>query len=267
VGEQEWLEQGHGGGEGLQPMIKGSSGGAGERASIRNALRGTDSAAPRRGARRRNKALVGWLLYCCTAAGGTAAAWTVRETLFPALGAPTERSVWKNSNSDTTVTTKPESGSTEADEIKVISADVAGSTVSIAGSPNEGSGAPSTTQAVGGPSNSVDNRGTNGGNAPQTGTTVVDGQSGTPGGPVATPAANPSGPGGPVTSVDNHGNGTNTSTPASVSNPPASVDPPVTAASLPGSVTTDVSGGGSSGGGGGGGGGGSPGGPPTTVAP
>ncbi len=113
MGDQDWLERGHGSGAGLQPMIKGSSGRVGDRVSIRSVLRGAD--APRR-TRRRTKALVGWLLYCCTAVGGTAGAWTVRETLFPSLGAPTTRSVWENPRVDTPVTTEHGSRSTESTE-------------------------------------------------------------------------------------------------------------------------------------------------------
>ena len=62
VDDLEWLEHGHGGGEGLQPMIKGSTARAADRVSIRSVLRGSDGAPPR-ATRRRTKALVGWLLY------------------------------------------------------------------------------------------------------------------------------------------------------------------------------------------------------------
>lgn len=237
VGEQDWLEHGHGGGEGLQPMIKGSAGHAGERVSIRNVLRGTDSMTPRNGSRRRTKALVGWLLYCCTAAGGTAAAWTVRETLFPSLGAPTERSVWDNSSAETTATTEPASASSEAGDTTVIESTVVAATASTPESSIEGQTVPSASLPGGGPNNTFDNHGSDGGNVPETGTTVA-----------GTPSGN--GPGGPVTTVDDHT--TNTSTPASVSNPPASLDPPQTSASTPDPATTDTSAGHQSGKGGGG---------------
>ena len=81
-------------------MIKGSSSRAVDRVSIRSVLRGTDSAEAANCRRRRNKALVGWLLYCATAVGGTAAAFTVRETLFPSLGAPTNKGVVGQSGHD-----------------------------------------------------------------------------------------------------------------------------------------------------------------------
>jgi hypothetical protein len=100
MGEDDWLERGHGGGEGLKPLIKDSSDRAPDRVSIRGVLRGTT---PPPKPRRRTKALVGWLLYCATAVGGTAAAFTVRDTLFPSLGAPTKRGVWATSNVDTTL--------------------------------------------------------------------------------------------------------------------------------------------------------------------
>lgn len=237
VGEQDWLEQGHGGGEGLQPMIKGSAGHAGERVSIRNVLRGTDSIMPRNGSRRRTKALVGWLLYCCTAVGGTAAAFTVRETLFPSLGAPTERSLW-NANAETPTPTEPASASSETPDTTVIETTVVAATVATLESSIEGQTVPSVSLPGGGPNNTVDNHGSDGGNVPETGTTVA-----------GTPSGN--GAGGPVTTVDDHT--TNTSTPASVSNPPASVDQPQTSASTPDPATTDTSAGHQSGKGGGGG--------------
>jgi hypothetical protein len=66
-------------------MIKGSSTRGADRVSVRAVLRGVPAAA-QRPPRRRTKALVGWLIYCGVAIGGTAAAFTVRDTLFPALG-------------------------------------------------------------------------------------------------------------------------------------------------------------------------------------
>src|SRR3954452_14084832 len=89
VGDEDWLERGHGGGESLQPLIKGSSDRATDRVSVRAVLLGASAALYRR-PRRRTKALVGWLLYCATAVGGTAAAFTVRDTLFPSLRARTK---------------------------------------------------------------------------------------------------------------------------------------------------------------------------------
>src|SRR3954453_9294205 len=95
VGNEDWLERGHGGGESLRPLIKSSSDRAADRVSVRAVLRGATAAA-KRPPRRRTKALVGWLLYCATAVGGTAAAFTVRDTLFPSLGAPTQAGTWLN---------------------------------------------------------------------------------------------------------------------------------------------------------------------------
>lgn len=226
MGEQDWLEQGHGSGAGLQPMIKGSIRRTGERASIRSVLRGRDSA-PRR-SHRRTKAMVGWLLYCCTAVGGSAAAWTVRETLFPSLGAPTTRSVWENPRVDTTVTTEPASPSTESSVVLALAADAIVATT-------QSSVEPQTVPSASPPTNSVDNSGS--GKAPTTGTTLADDPS--------------SGPG-PGTTVDDHS--TDTSTPQSSS--PGSVD-----TSTPDPSTSDSSGDSSGKGQGGSGAGG--GGPPS----
>ena len=77
-------------------MIKGSSTRGADRVSVRAVLRGVPAAA-QRPPRRRTKALVGWLIYCGVAVGGTAAAFTVHDALFPALGsAPTPNKVWGN---------------------------------------------------------------------------------------------------------------------------------------------------------------------------
>src|SRR4249920_1226193 len=107
MGEHDWLERGHGGGEGLQPMIKGSAAVVAARASIRSVLRGTDvPMSRRRPTRRRTKALVGWMLYCFTAVGGTAAAFTVRDTLFPSLGdSPSAQPLWGDKPVESTPST------------------------------------------------------------------------------------------------------------------------------------------------------------------
>jgi hypothetical protein len=246
VAEHDWLERGHGGGEGLQPMIKGSARRATERVSIRGVLRGGSPV--RRRSRRRTKALVGWLLYCCTAVGGTAAAFTVRDTLFPSLGAPTTRSLWVSTHPDTTLVTDPSSSSSEkVDTLEVestvattVAASIEDHNASSVSPPGDGSNGANTT-------NSVDDHGSGRGNVPETGTTLAGSPS--------------SGPSGPVTTVDNHGGTSTPSTPSSASTPPASVDPQPTAASVPGSATTDTSAGHQSGKGGGTGGG-SSGGPP-----
>src|SRR3954469_10583543 len=106
VGDEDWLERGHGGGESLRPLIKGSPDRAADRVSVRAVLLGA-SAAAKRPPRRRTKALVGWLLYCSTAVGGTAAAFTVRDTLFPSLGAPTEAAIWVKRPAPPTLTSAP----------------------------------------------------------------------------------------------------------------------------------------------------------------
>ena len=237
VGDQEWLEKGHGGGEGLRSMIKGSTVRAAERVSIRSVLRGSDGAAPR-APRRRTKALVGWLLYCCTAVGGTAAAFTVRDTLFPSLGAPTKAAIWAN-NPDTTLTTEHGASSTEGKESTLEAITVPTTTASTLAASIEAVTVPASSASSEGPGNSVDNRGP-GTDGPATGTTVV--------GPTS------SGPG-PGTTVDDHP--TDTSTPGSVSTP-TSADATPTSASTPAPSSTDAGQSGK----GGGGGGGSPGGPP-----
>ncbi len=198
MGEQDWLEQGHGSGAGLQPMIKGSIRRTGERASIRSVLRGSD--APPRRSRRRTKAMVGWLLYCCTAVGGSAAAWTVRETLFPSLGAPTTRSVWENPRVDTTVTTEQASASTESSvALAALAVDTVATTQATVDAQPVPSASPST--------NAVDNSGS--GKAPTTGTTLAE---------------NPSSGPGPGTTVDDHS--TDTSTPDSPSGADTSTSSP-----------------------------------------
>ena len=217
-------------------MIKGSTARAAERVSIRSVLRGSDSAAPR-ASRRRTKALVGWLLYCCTAVGGTAAAFTVRDTLFPSLGAATKPAIWGNS-SDTTLETEHGSSSTEGKEATLEAITVPATTASSI----EAQTVPASSASSEGPGSSVDNRSP--GDGPATGTTVV--------GPSS------SGPG-PGTTVDDHP--TESSTPGSASTP-TSADATPTSASTPGPSATDP---GHQGGKGGGSGGGSPGGPPSST--
>ncbi|MEO8266738.1 MAG: hypothetical protein ABI706_14645 [Ilumatobacteraceae bacterium] len=240
MGDQDWLDKGHGGGEGLRSMIRGSTEAVAERASIRNVLRGSDAAGPR-ASRRRTKALVGWLLYCFTAVGGTAAAFTVRDTLFPSLGAPTRAAIWANS-SDTTLASEHGSSSTEGKEATLEAITVPATTASTLASSIEAQPVPASSASNEGPDNSVDHRGP-GSDGPATGTTVV--------GPSS------SGPG-PGTTVDDHP--TERSTPGSVSTP-TSADATPTSASTPGPSATDPG----QQSGKGGGGGGSPGGPPPST--
>ena len=220
-------------------MIKGSTATAAERVSIRSVLRGSD-AAGLRASRRRTKALVGWLLYCCTAVGGTAAAFTVRDTLFPSLGAPTKAAIWA-SNIDSTLSTEHGSSSTEGKESTLEALAVPDTTASTLASSIEDQTVPSSSASSDGPVSSVDNRGP-GGDGPSTGTTVV--------GPTA------SGPG-PGTTVDDHP--TESSTPSSASTP-NSADATPTSASTPAPSGTDT--GHQNGKGGGGGSSGGP--PPST---
>ena len=224
-------------------MIKGSTERA-DRVSIRSVLRGPDSAAPR-ASRRRTKALVGWLLYCCTAVGGTAAAFTVRDTLFPSLGgAPAQvAKIWAN-NVDTTAASEGGAPSTHPGESAVEAITVPATTPTTIASSIDDRTDPSASVADQGPGRSAD-KGGSGGTGPQTGTTVA--------GPT------PSGPG-PGTTVDGHP--TDTSTPGSASTPPTSADATSTSASVPDPAATDS--GNQNGKGGGSGGGGGSG---TTVVP
>jgi hypothetical protein len=226
VGE-DWLETGHGGGEDLRPMIKGSSRRAPDRVSIRGVLRGADSSrSPKQ--RKRSKALVGWLLYCATAVGGTAAAFTVRDTLFPQLGAPTRKAVWQSSNVDTTLTT--EQGSSTTHRASTTATDEVTTTVLVttASAPPQLAAEAQTVPSVSnkGPSNSVDNRGPSGGGGgvPATGTTIASDE----------PSQGP-GPG--TTVAEDKEKGTDSSTPTSASTPGSPSTPPssadVTSASPP----------------------------------
>jgi hypothetical protein len=223
VGEQDWLDKGHGGGEGLQPMIKGSPSPAADRVSIRSVLRGPVSGTPR-SPRLRNKALVGWLLYCATAVGGTAAAFTVRDTLFPSLGAPTDNRVWVRPSSDTTLTT--ERGSSSTANVDTTAATVATTTATTPPSV-EAQTVPTVSNPEQGPSDTIDSSGPGSGGATPPVTTVDD---------------QPDGPGPGTTVADRP---TDTSTPGS---PPSSVD------ATPPSAPGDTSPGHQSGKGGGGGG-------------
>lgn len=199
-------------------MIKGTTGGVAERVSIRSVLRGAEVPRKRRRSRRRSKVLVGWLLYCCTAVGGTAAAFTVRDTLFPSLGGPTTRSLWISATPETTSATNGSSTVSDKDGADSVANTVASSADDQTPSTGSLPGDDATT------SSSPDDNGSNKG--PQTGTTV----------------ANPNGNGTTVTTVDDAG-AANSSTPTSASTPSSAPDP--------------ESGKGKGSGGGGGGGGGS----------
>jgi hypothetical protein len=213
VGDQDWLEKGHGAGEGLEPMIKGSSSPAVDRASIRSVLRGTESPRPR-ASRRRNKALVGWLLYCATAVGGTAAAFTVRDTLFPSLGAPPANRVWPNPTTPDSTLATEHGSSTIAQTDTTTATTLVEATVAAAAQQVVAETTPTVASPAQGPGNSIDNKGPGNGAAPSPGTTVAD---------------NPTRGPGPGTTVDDHP--TDTSTPSSASGPPSSAD--ATATSTP----------------------------------
>ncbi len=234
MGENDWLERGHGGGEGLRPLIKGSADGAADRVSIRSVLRGTT---PPRKPRVRTKALIGWLLYCATAVGGTAAAFTVRDTLFPALGAPTERGVWASANVDSTRTIEQASTSTIDTDTAFLEAAVLKAIVEDAPESSINAGTvPETTVADQGPNTSVDNGAPGPHREPGTVVIVDEGPSGGPG---STVDAQP----------------TDTSTPPTVAEPTvpstSTPDPTATTTSMPSSDASGHGGGGDGGSGGG----------------
>jgi hypothetical protein len=217
MGESEWLEQGHGRGECLQPMIEASSRNAADRVSIRHVLRGAETAVPRK-SRRRTKALAGWLIYCCVAVGGTAAAFTVRDTLFPAIGAPTDQPLWvssKPASTDEHASTPTSLNSTTPVEVALRENELGATTVVGTQASVEDQTVPSASTPNEGPNNSVDNHGS-GGVAPATGTTLADDSS--------------KGPGPDITIVDNP---IESSTPPAASTPPASADQTSTSASTP----------------------------------
>ena len=242
VGESDWLERGHGGGDGLRPMIKGSTGRAADRVSIRSVLRGGDLRSPRR-PRRRTKALVGWLVYCCMAVGGTAAAFSLRDTLFPQLGGPT-KALWVSPTPEIPLTTEHgASSSTEANNSAPAATQTAraGATAGASSSIDDQT-VPSASSPDADQGNAIDAQGTGANAGPATGTTV---------------SHDPNG--GHGTFVDE--GPTDTSKPDSSAN----ADPTPTTVSTPGSpasstsTTVDTDGGkgssgGSSGRGGGGGG-------------
>ncbi len=265
VGKRDWLENGHGDGERLQPIIDAS---AADGVSILDVLRRADRFTPRSRSRRATKALVGWVLYCGVAAGGTAAAWTVRATLFPSPGAPTPRSVWENSSSHPTRSTESEVASTATADTSV-DLRVAAAAVNVTVSSINGQTVPTASLPGAGPNNTVDDHGSDQGSVPETGTTLPNTSSGsgpsgsTPSG--STPSGStPSGTGpsstGPsgstpsgstVTTVTTVADQTtNPSTVVSSSTTPDTVDPPQTTDP----VITDTTDGHQSGKGGGGGG-------------
>ncbi len=235
----DWLERGHGGGDGLRPMIKGSTGRADDRVSIRSVLRGGDVRSPRK-PRRRTKALVGWLLYCCTAVGGTAAAFTVRDTLFPQLGGRSN-ALWV-SPAKVPLTTEHGAPSREGDDsmpspiAPVVAAPATTQeTLSVDDQNVPSALSPDADQAT------ADNHGPSANAGPTTGTNVDHDPAGVHG-----------------TIVDENPVGTSNSVPGSST----SVDPTSTAVSSPGSSTSSTttpadatSGKGGSGGGSGTGGG------------
>ena len=249
VGEIDWLERGHGGGDGLRPMIKGPAGRVADRVSIRSVLRGGEVRSPRK-LRRRTKALVGWMVYCCIAVGGTAAAFTVRATLFPQLGGPTQ-ALWVSPTPEVPLTTEHGATSTEGDDttpIAVQAAAVVAAETAGLGSSADTQTVPSASSPDADQGNTNDNRGRGANAGPSTGTSVGEG----PGG-------------GHGTIVDE------TPTIAPSSEPGTSADP-TTTVSTSGPTTTAPDtdggkGGGGGGDGGGSGGGGSDGGSSTTSNP
>ena len=250
VGEIDWLERGHGGGDGLRPMIKGAAGRVADRVSIRSVLRGGDIRTARK-PRRRTKLLVGWLVYCCIAVGGTAAAFTVRATLFPQLGGPTQ-ALWVSPAPAVPLTTEHGATSTEGDTTPLaIQAAVILAAVEPDGpsSSVDAQTVPSASSPDADQGNANDDRGRGANAGPSTGTIVAQG----PGG-------------GHGTIVDE------TPTIAPNSEPGTSGDPTTTVSTTgtsgPTTTVPDVDGGkGKGGGGGGGGGGGSDGGGSSTSAP
>jgi uncharacterized membrane protein YgcG len=242
VGNEDWLERGHGGGESLQPLIKSAPERGADRVSVRGVLGGASTAA-KRPPRRRTKALVGWLLYCATAVGGTAAAFTVRDTLFPSLGAPTKAATWLNRaaaphNTAPTETTPPPGSDAVAGAILVET------NPSVIPPSVEDQTVPSTSDQ--GTSSSTQGRAPTARSGPGTGTTVDD---------------NPSRGPGPGTTVDEDDPAATSPTGTT----PHEDDPVTTVSTTPdpsAPATTDPDhkgkggGGGDSGGGGGSGGGG-----------
>ena len=246
VGEIDWLERGHGGGDGLRPMIKGDAGRAADRVSIRSVLRGDDVRSPRK-PRRRTKILVGWLVYCCIAVGGTVAAFTVRATLFPQLGGPTQ-ALWVSPAPEVQLSTEHGATSTEGDTTPVAiqaAAILAAAEPDGPGSSVDAQTVPSASSPDADQGNANGNRGPSAG--PSTGTGVAQG----PGG-------------GHGTIVDETPTIPSSSEPGTTTDPTTTVS--TTGTSGPTTTVPDV-GGGKGGGGGSGGGGGDGGGSNTSNPP
>jgi hypothetical protein len=189
-------------------------------------------------------------LYCATAVGGTAAAFTVRDTLFPALGAPTKRGVWATSNVDTTVSAQQHGSTTTMSRDVVILEAAMQQEIVESASQSSIDAATVTTAPVAeqAPNSSVDDR--------------VPGSNRGPGGIVAGTDEGPASGPGPGTTIDQHP--TDTSTPPT--NPPTLGEPAPPSTPDPTVTTTTVQGDGGKGkGGGGGGGGGGDGGRTTTL--
>jgi len=224
-------------------MIKGSSTRGADRVSVRAVLRGVP-AAVKRPPRRRTKALVGWLIYCGVAVGGTAAAFTVRDALFPALGsAPTPNKVWGNTiaaDETTEHNSTPVPGTDAFDQVVLAETDPTVTATSI-----DDATVPSVSNE--GPGSSIDSHGP-----------------GTQTGPNTTVDDNPNRGPGPGTTVDDHD--PQATSPTSV---PHNDDPVTTATTTPdpnapGTTVPDNSGKGKGGGGGGDSGGGGGGDHPTS---
>jgi len=215
-------------------MIKGSSTRGAERVSVRAVLRGVPAAA-KRPPRRRTKALVGWLIYCAVAVGGTAAAFTVRDTLFPSLGggspAANPKGVWGDNKPPET----SEHDSTPAPGAEAVDAAILVETdPTVTASSVDDATLPSVSNE--GPATSIDSHG------PSTRT-----------GPNTTVDDNPNRGPGPGTTVDDHDpEATSPTTPHDDETGTTATTTPDP--SGPATTVADNSGKGKGGGGGGGGG-------------
>jgi uncharacterized membrane protein YgcG len=222
-------------------MIKDSSVGAADRVSVRAVLRGAPTA-PKPPPRLRTKALVGWLIYCSVAVGGTAAAFTVRDTLFPALGSPAPKAVWGNDDVSASETTEhnstPAPATDAVDQPVLVATDPSVTAVTSV----DDATVPSASNE--GPGSSIDRHGPGTQTGP--GTTVDD---------------NPNRGPGPGTTVDDHDpEATSPSIPDDDDDPATTTATTTPDPTAPTTTVGDNSGKGKGGGGGGDSGGGSGGG-------
>jgi hypothetical protein len=250
-------------------MIKPAAG-DGQRVSIRQVLRGSNTPVGRFRPRRRTKVLVGWLAYCLTAVGGTAAAWTVREALFPS-GGPSTKSVWVNPGHDTIPPAKDDSDDAVAPSPTVApaAADVtvaplagavidAATAVSSSSLPGRDGASPTVPVGPSGLPAANPGAGTGSGGAgaspaagtpaprPVTATTADAGNNSGPGGPGPTTA--------PVVATTTPSPKATQPTTPTIPDPPTSQEPNVSPAPTSADTVPDQSGKGKGGGGKGGGG-------------